>query len=75
VRFLDKREIGTRLIFAGNLLRQPAYLDMTHRSIGSLENSDFAMNNAFWIGVYPGLSPEMIAYVIDTFHKMVNELT
>lgn len=74
VLYLDRHKIGTRLIFGGNLLRQPAYLRIPHRVVGNLENSDFAMNNAFWVGVYPGLGPEMIEYVIDIFHKMPEEL-
>jgi CDP-6-deoxy-D-xylo-4-hexulose-3-dehydrase len=63
---LDKRRIGTRLLFGGNLLRQPAYQNIPHRQVGDLANSDFVMNRVFWIGVYPGLSPRMLAYVIET---------
>jgi CDP-6-deoxy-D-xylo-4-hexulose-3-dehydrase len=66
VRHLDKQRIGTRLLFGGNLLRQPAYQNIPHRKVGDLANSDFVMNHVFWIGVYPGLSPQMLAYVIET---------
>jgi len=74
VRYLEKHNIATRLLFAGNLIRQPAYLDIPHRVIGNLENSDFVMNQVFWIGVYPGLSQESLAYVIDTLHQGVEVL-
>ncbi|MFA6133849.1 MAG: lipopolysaccharide biosynthesis protein RfbH [Phycisphaerae bacterium] len=67
LRHLQAAKIGTRLMFAGNLTRQPAYLDVPHRKVGDLANSDFVMNNVFWIGVYPGLTEEMIRYVVETF--------
>jgi CDP-4-dehydro-6-deoxyglucose reductase, E1 len=69
VRFLDQRKIGTRLLFGGNLVRQPAYRQVPHRVVGSLENSDFVMNQVFWIGVYPGLTAAMLNYVVDSFHE------
>jgi CDP-4-dehydro-6-deoxyglucose reductase, E1 len=70
IAFLESRKIATRLLFGGNLLRQPAYLDIKHRVVGSLQNTDFIMNQVFWIGVFPGLSPTMLDYIIDVFHKM-----
>lgn len=74
VRYLDSRKIGTRLLFGGNLLRQPAFRDAPHRVAGSLTNSDFVMNQVFWIGVYPGLTEEMLAYVIDELHACCREV-
>ncbi len=67
IRHLDQRKVGTRLLFGGNLLRQPAYRDIPHRVVGELRNSDLIMKNTFWIGVYPGLTGEMLAYVIECF--------
>lgn len=66
IRHLDARKIGTRLLFGGNLVRQPAYKDINHRVVGDLVNSDFVMCNALWIGLYPGLSEEMLAYMISS---------
>jgi CDP-6-deoxy-D-xylo-4-hexulose-3-dehydrase len=64
---LEERKIATRLLFAGNLVRQPAYSDVDFRQVGPLTNSDFVMNQVFWIGVHPGLTTPMIEYVIDCF--------
>jgi CDP-6-deoxy-D-xylo-4-hexulose-3-dehydrase len=69
--WLQERKIDTRQVFGGNLLRQPAYRDMPHRVAGSLANTDVVMRQAFWIGCYPGLTDEMIDYVIDTFGQFV----
>lgn len=66
VRHLEGGKIATRLLFGGNLVRQPAYADRPYRVVGSLERSDFIMERTFWIGVYPGLSPEAIDYVLET---------
>ncbi len=72
---LESRKIATRLLFGGNLLRQPAYCDgVQYRAIGDLKNSDFVMNQVFWIGVYPGLSPSMLNYILDCFHRLAGEL-
>jgi len=70
VRFLEARNISTRLLFAGNLLRQPAYRDVPRRVIGDLTSTDFVMNNVFWIGLYPGITQSMIDYMVETFHQI-----
>ena len=66
LRRLEGRKIATRLLFGGNLLRQPAYQNVLHRKIGNLENADFVMNRVFWIGVYPGLRREHIEYMVES---------
>ena len=71
VRFLESKKIGTRLLFAGNLLRQPAYRNIDCRVIGDLKRSDFVMNNVFWVGVFPGLDLPRINYIIEMMHKAV----
>ena len=74
VNYLEERKIGTRLLFGGNLMRQPAYQGLEMKEVGPLQNSDFVMNQVFWIGVYPGLTPAMLSYVVDMFHRMVRDL-
>lgn len=71
VQHLEARGIGTRQLFGGNLLRQPAYVNVPHRVVGELTNSDIAMNGTFWVGVYPGLTEEMIAFIVETIHAFV----
>jgi CDP-4-dehydro-6-deoxyglucose reductase, E1 len=63
IRALDANKIATRLLFGGNLLRQPAYQDWQYRVVGDLRNTDFVMNNVFWVGVFPGLTPPMLDFV------------
>jgi CDP-6-deoxy-D-xylo-4-hexulose-3-dehydrase len=65
--WLEGALIETRLLFAGNILRQPAYRDITHRAAGQLSNSDLVMRGAFFVGVYPGLDEARIDYMLDTF--------
>ena len=71
VRFLDARKIATRQVFAGNLVRQPAYRGVEHRTIGDLAGSDFIMNNALWLGVFPGITTEMLDYVADSIAEYI----
>jgi CDP-6-deoxy-D-xylo-4-hexulose-3-dehydrase len=66
LRHLDEKKIGTRLMFAGNIVKQPAYRDIDFRIVGDLRNSDVVMNRAFWIGVFPGLTKPMLDFVIET---------
>jgi CDP-6-deoxy-D-xylo-4-hexulose-3-dehydrase len=70
IAFLEDRKIATRLLFGGNLVRQPAYKDAAYRVAAPLTNTDFAMTNAFWIGVFPGISPAMIEYTLEAFHAV-----
>ena len=73
-RHLEDRKIATRLLFGGNLIRQPAYEGRAYRVVGSLENTDFVMNQVFWIGLFPGISPEMIEHMLDSLHEACCEL-
>ena len=66
LQFLDSRKIGTRLLFAGNILKQPAYKNVDFRVVGDLTNTDIVMKRSFWIGVYPGLTNFMLDYVIES---------
>ena len=75
VSFLEERKIGTRPLFGGNLVRQPAYEHVAFRTVGGLSNTDRVMNQLFWIGVYPGLTSEMLDYVVETFHSFSRALT
>jgi len=70
---LNERKIGTRQLFGGNLVRQPAYTDLNYRIVGDLRASDRVMNQAFWIGVYPGLTPTMLDYVLETINETASK--
>ncbi|MFD5829639.1 lipopolysaccharide biosynthesis protein RfbH [Lentzea sp. NPDC060358] len=69
IRHLEDRRIGTRLLFAGNLTRHPAYLGRPNRISGELTNSDVVTERTFWVGVYPGITDEMTDYVVDTIRR------
>jgi CDP-6-deoxy-D-xylo-4-hexulose-3-dehydrase len=73
LRHLETLKIGTRLLFAGNLVRQPAYKNVDWRIVGDLENTDIVMNNTFWVGTYPGLSPEMIDFITESITEYVQK--
>jgi CDP-4-dehydro-6-deoxyglucose reductase, E1 len=74
-RALESQKIGTRLLFAGNLTRQPAYQGSEYRVIGDLKNTDFVMNNVFWIGVYPGLTTDMLEFTVKTIGDFMERAT
>lgn len=73
VQHIESRRIGTRQLFGGNLLRQPAYLKSPMRVVGDLTNADFITENTFWIGVYPGLTEEMISYMLQEIQGFISE--
>jgi len=72
LRFLDSRKIGTRLMFAGNITRQPAYSGIDFKIVGNLVNSDIVMKRSFWIGVYPVLSQEMLEFVVASIREYMD---
>ena len=61
-KYLDQHKIGTRMLFAGNITKQPYMKNIKYRIVNNLDNTDYIMNNTFWIGLYPGLSNEMLEY-------------
>ena len=65
LKYLDQYNIGTRLLFAGNLTKQPYFEGRKYRIVGNLENTDIIMNQTFWLGVYPGLCNEQLDYIVD----------
>jgi CDP-6-deoxy-D-xylo-4-hexulose-3-dehydrase len=71
VQELNSRSIGTRLLFGGNLLRQPAFQGTPRRVIGELQNTDKVMNDTFWVGVWPGLTEPMLEYLISSLKEVV----
>lgn len=72
IRSLEENRIGTRLLFGGNLVRQPAYLRADFRTSGHLKNSDFVMNNVFWVGVFPGLTSPMLDFMVEKIAEFVS---
>lgn len=71
VMALNKRKIATRLLFGGNLIRQPYMQGRQYRQIGDLANSDVVMNRTFWVGVFPGLTKDHLDYMIEAIHDIV----
>ncbi len=72
-REFDRAKVGTRLMFAGNLLRQPAYKDIECRVIGDMKNTDFVMERVFWLGVFPGLTEGMLDYIASVAIRFAEE--
>jgi len=73
VNYLEKNKIATRMLFGGNLLRQPAYENIKYRLVGDLKNTDTVMNDLFWIGVYPGIKKDQLKYIEKIFAKFIAE--
>lgn len=71
VQELNEANIATRLLFGGNLLRQPAFVGTPRRVVGELTNTDIVMNDTFWIGVWPGLTIPMLDYMIEQLHLIL----
>ena len=76
--YLEKNKIQTRNLFAGNLLKHPAFNEMRksgegYRVVGELVNTDFVMNNTFWIGVYPGMNDEIIDFMAKTVREAIGK--
>lgn len=71
IKYLDSRKIGTRLVFAGNITKQPGYKDVNFKVIGELTNTDIVMTHSFWVGVYPGLTKTMLDYIADSISSFV----
>jgi len=72
IQYLDERKIGTRLLFGGNLTRQPAYAEATYRVVGDLAVTDEVAEGTFWVGVYPGLTDPMLDYMVECFHAFAS---
>ncbi len=72
-RALEAKKIGTRLVFAGNLTRQPAYEGWEYRVVGEMPNTDYVMNNVFWVGVFPGLTEPMLDFIVETVTEFVGQ--
>ena len=73
VQYLSQRNIDTRLLFGGNLMKQPAYENITFRKVGNFINTDIVLNQVFWLGVAPLLTEHQLSYVTDSLSKLVSK--
>ena len=74
VSWLEERKVGSRQLFAGNIVRQPGYKNVPHRVVGVLTNTDKIMNDSFWIGVWPGIDDRRREYQIEMFKQLIREM-
>src|SRR3989344_2773836 len=72
-KYLNDHQIGTRLLFSGNITRHPSFDDVNYRIHENLNNTDYIMNNLFWFGVYPGISSEMREYIVHTLEEFLGD--
>jgi CDP-6-deoxy-D-xylo-4-hexulose-3-dehydrase len=75
IEYLENNRIGTRLLFAGNMVRQPAFIGTNHRVASDLKTADKIMNDSFWIGVWPGIKEKERDYIVDQFNLMIRKMT
>ena len=76
-KYIESKNVQTRLLFSGNIIKQPCFNEIrgtnAYRVVGSLENSDFVVNNTFWVGVYPGMTDAMIDYMAQVIKEAVGK--
>ena len=72
--YLEKNKIGTRNFFSVNLLKHPAYQDIKYKTVGKIVNADIILNNAFWIGVYPGINGVRLKYMKERIKEFIEKV-
>lgn len=74
IKYLENNKIATRMLFAGNIVRHPSFKNVNYRIYGNLKNTDFIMNNTFWLGVYPGFTNKIINYILEKFGEFFKKI-